>query len=249
MPPNTFEDCEIEVTAQGNVSAKWRERSAKALAPLDPKDLNWSLGLLQASSVDRDTLRHIGEELFAKIFSDPLGKMLWKAIGEAQAGGSGIHFRLALEGAEWARLPWELLYHRDLGYLSIGESFTLSRRVSTSRAVEPSRSFRLPISILVVVSQPQDREQLDVDREIEHIKSALDIWIRQGLVQVELERKPTIERLRELAKSTPYQIFHYIGHGDAGRIILVGDFGREEGVEAARFADLVCTDSLVLALK
>ncbi len=99
-----------------------------------------------------------------------------------------------------------------------------------------------PFSILLVISQPNDLNILDVEGEERLIREALDERVVAGQVALDTltdaRTKAVVHRLRERA----YSAVHFIGHGcfdeGQGHIALVGEDGDAEWLDDASLADM-----------
>lgn len=173
------------------------------------------------SSVDRqmwnergslEKLKTIGIELFEAVFRKQARDLLIRNLELAKAQETGIRIRLDLsETPELADLPWECLYDRKLNRFLVFSDITIVRVRS---ALEPIRAVSLtpPLSVLVMLSNPHDAIQVDVEGEWNRLLVALNPLERRELVKLERMHEATPAALHERLRSGKYHVFHFIGH-------------------------------------
>ncbi len=116
-------------------------------------------------------------------------------------------------------LPWETLYHPELGFIGKNTGFTLSRRIRNTQSVSANLE-KGPLKILLFTSLPDDvdpeKSRLDVEEEQANVQEALLPWISKGVVKLEMpddgrfynahgnpEKFPTASSLFEWSRKIP----------------------------------------------
>ena len=221
-----------------------------SIAQLTVKRLNeWvNFGLKQEASPGRDNpltvddLKIIGLMLYGILFHDENIKNLFNEVyrrfdldyrTEAAKGDNSLRLRLRLVFrqplAQLDRLPWEFLFIPDPNKPEDGFFFTgakteliLTRYVPQSELVKRLGDAAPGIlKILVAVSRPTGLGSIpneDIDKVIAQMRE-----IKKAQVRVLKDGECTAKRLyEELQDFTPH-IFHFIGHGEAGKLAFVMD--------------------------
>src|SRR5262249_38714538 len=93
----------------------------------------------------------------------------------------------------------------------------VSGRVATPAHVEP------PLTVLVIISEPDGPPKLDIDREWSNLASALADLEREDLVRLERLDRGALPRLHPRLWEEDVHVLHFIGHG-------AWDEGRHDGV-------------------
>lgn len=214
------------------------------LLPFDEKDLK--IFLLEVSQTRKINIRgaipqparptvDFGKKLFNSVFSGNVRDTYMSARTEAEQKGYGLRVRLRLVGTpELADLPWEYLYDgRD--FLALSGNSPLVRYIDLP---SPPRPFavRLPLRILVTISDPHFYPVLDVEKEKVNIERALRGMTNDQKVELVFTADATLKTLqRTLQKARsegkPFHIWHFIGHGgfdpasQAGQLALCDSDG------------------------
>jgi tetratricopeptide (TPR) repeat protein len=202
-------------------------------------------GIRRISSPEMQHARQFGSRLFEAVFRGDVRAGLVSSQHEAARRGLGLRLKLRLEEAELINLPWEYLYDDSLGrFLSLFEDTPIVRYVDMRGNIVPL-SVSPPLSILVMISRPSDRELLDVDRERANLQSALSGLVDAGMLTVTMMEQATLPSLAESLLRGCYHVFHYIGHGgfdernQDGVLILEDEGGRGRLTSGERLAVLL----------
>jgi CHASE2 domain-containing sensor protein len=166
--------------------------------------------------VDAAALEALGQQLFDFLFQTrtnaKLATLLDRSIGAVTQAEHGLRIRLQLDEAnpDVASMPWEFIYR------GVDKCFLASQvRTPVVRFLEVGMPLRrmeakLPLSMLVVVPAAGD---LNVDLEVSLLEealgdmtSAVEMTVLRGFV--------TPERVGEELAKRPFDILHFIGHGD-----------------------------------
>ena len=156
----------------------------------------------------------LGRQLFDALFSGAIRETFLSSFASVSCQeGRGLRISLELEpevAGVVGSLPWELLYRFETrDFLSRSVRTPVIRRLEMNR----SRLTPRPISalrVLVVLSNPERDQMLDVGSEKRLIQEALGSL--KGLDLQFLER-PTIEELRQNVRDRPFDVLHFAGHG------------------------------------
>jgi hypothetical protein len=110
-------------------------------------------------------------------------------------------------------LPWECLYHPELGFLGKHPDYTLSRRVRGNTAQPPKG----PLKILLFTAQPEktsyQRARLDIEIEQQQVYSALVPFISAGWVRFYAPDDGRFSTFVELLHKKPWHLVILSGHG------------------------------------
>jgi len=160
-----------------------------------------------------EKLKTLGGELFEAVFHDQARDLLIGNLEAARAQETGIRIRLNLrETPELADLPWECFYDRKSNrFLVFSSGITIVRVQS---ALEPIRAVSLtpPLGVLVMLSNPRDTLQVNVEEVWKNLLVALNPLERRELVKLERMHEATPAALHARLRSGKYHVFHFIGH-------------------------------------
>lgn len=177
--------------------------------------------------------KKFGERLYSSVFAGDVGSVLRSSLDEAWHRNAKLRVRLRLSDApELADLPWEYLYNPSLNrFLALDDDTAIVRYLDVPERVRPV-TVTLPLRVLVMISAPNDYEQLDVQHEWEGLNEALADLRRNGIVELHLLEDATLSALRKQLQKEQYHIFHFIGHGgfdkqtEEGVLVLRDEAGR-----------------------
>jgi len=109
-------------------------------------------------------------------------------------------------------LPWECVYHPELGFLGKHPDYTLSRRVSSDKALAMPPTG--PLNILLFTAQPEkNTARLDLEIEQHSVREALQPFIHAGKVQFYAPHDGRFNTLVELLHQKPWHLVLLSGHG------------------------------------
>ena len=118
------------------------------------------------------------------------------------------------------------------------------RHVEFGHRIRPL-AVELPLRVLIVLSSPSDRDELDSKREKELLEQALAPLISRGEIVVEYAPRATLPCLQKMLRRGTYQLFHYVGHGgferssQEGVLIFEDPGGRSQPVSAQQLGTLL----------
>lgn len=211
----------VEPAAEGDlftVRLNTGDREAQARFAFDfaDKHLDNLLQRLENTQepCSEDDLKEIGISLWAGLMNGAVGELFEALKRESGDGGARYLFRLNLPHPRIERLPWEALYFDDYeggaGFLACHPDYAVVRSPFTKpRAAPPPLPVRDKLRILAVIPEGSG---LEVDREWRQLERAVEPVHEQ----VHLERvsdRVTPDRLAETLRSGPWDVVHFIGHG------------------------------------
>lgn len=197
-----------------------------------------------------DQAKEIGQILTRTVFDVPdVGAMLLQARGAAAAVGGQLLIRVLAAPRDVASWPWELMLDpqrpdrfltqaRDVHVVRSARSRTYATRLTP---IEP------PMNLLMVMSSPlasggaDDTTPFDLYEEKRSLLAELQPLVDRGLLYVEVEDRPTVERIRSRIgrQRRGFHLFHYLGHAQPAGIRLEQPDGRGRLVKSEEFARLL----------
>ncbi len=180
------------------------------------------------------TVQDFGGRLFDAVFTGDIEHLFRSSLDTAFRSGNGLRIRLRLpdDSALHSR-PWEFLFDTESReFLAVREHTPLVRYLPVAQPIPPI-TVEGPLRILVALAAPTDHPRLDVAREWEILMNALEAPVAAG--QVELRRVPgrcTFDNLRDSLRHFGAHIFHFIGHGIPGALVLEQETGKGLEMEA-----------------
>lgn len=157
----------------------------------------------------------MGAGLYDAVFRDDLLLAWSRSADQARGRKHGLRLRLRLADApRLAGLPWELLYDRTRNrFFAQSDRTPIVRYLDVS---DPPRPLVVggPLHILVIISSPQDRVPLDVEKEWAGIHGALAEKERAGLVVVDRLPQASLGELQKWLRRHEVHVLHFVGHGD-----------------------------------
>ncbi len=196
-------------------------------------------------------LQDTGRALWRCAFGAPAVAELWRA---SVATADTLRLRLVVDSPELAALPWELLYDE-----------TLARFLALDGRTPVTRFTRLPIP---AIPWPQDRplrllftaaapaEQYTkvhippqvVAREWQGIEQALAPRVQEGRLETTGSLAGATRDALLGALRRGVDIWHYLGHGEEGRLLFVDAAGRVVPVDAGELGQVLAGEGVRLAV-
>jgi CHAT domain-containing protein/AAA ATPase-like protein len=181
----------------------------------------WPLPELDPEQPGRDVVADVQQVMLAAggFTPDQVGRYLWGLLAATEVGtwwqqaesaaeDGGVKTVLDVQARELRQLPWELLTRDPDGWRPFQ-----SRQKPWARGTGPGEDtddLLVPVRMLVVVGDPQDRD-LRVDDELDAIVGALrDV---PGRWHVHLLVKPTLAVMRSVLEDLRPHVLHVIAHG------------------------------------
>lgn len=183
---------------------------------LDPASrLNQVVKAIAEASVTFDDVREVGAILFTSLLNGDVREHFLAERQEAEraAGQSPVQFVLRLDvPADLRHLPWECLYEeaRGFGFLLNDPRYVLVRDTPGIEPREIAPRQALPLRMLVVIPQGSQlnvaKELHGLDLAVSKLGAAIEFSVLQGEV--------TPDRLNDRVNAEPWDVVHFIGHGD-----------------------------------
>ncbi len=215
-------------------------------------EITWFTKLLtdlERNNLNGIELRTAGEQIFKSLFQGRVGSLFTFARSKVSQN-SGLRIRIVISSGILSRLPWEFLY--DDKFIAIYSNTPIVRSVPDALVDRNKRIIR-KLKILVIISSPNDKGTLNVDREIRYMKSELADLESLGLLELSFLKNTTIDRLQKTLKND-FDIFHFIGHGEfdesagKGSIVLEDDSGSSKNYDGETLASLLSEANVKLAI-
>jgi CHAT domain len=188
--------------------------------------------------------KRFGGALFKAVFREDVGGLYHEALSAARSKGSGLRITLCLSGSpELMDVPWEYLFDEP-DFLAASAFTPVVRYLDLPR---PHRPLRVspPLRILGVVSNPNDFQPLDVEREQANLERALSGLTASGSVEVQWLARPTLGALLRRLQAETFHVLHFVGHGsydegaEEGFLLFEDDSGRARPVSGDKLGMIV----------
>ena len=142
--------------------------------------------------------------------------------------GRGLRLKLRLEGSpELIGLPWECLYDPDRKvFFALDVETPVVRYLAVTSQACPVEA-PIPARVLILTANVQDAQNLKVEEEFQEISKALSPL--GSRVKIERLDRPALAELEE--RLGRCHVFHFIGHGSTGGLLLEGRDGRPRTVD------------------
>ena len=152
-----------------------------------------------------------------------------------------VQVRFDPETVPQAQLPWELL-HDGLQHLVLDEHLHFNRYITFYGNRKPFTPVD-ELNILYVISRPRDLANLDHYAEKREVEAALQGYIEQGKVAIDVLEEATFAAFQRQLGARDYHLVHWDGHGAFAEHdregVLAFETAHEttEIVTASRFAE------------
>ncbi|MBN1487876.1 MAG: tetratricopeptide repeat protein, partial [Anaerolineae bacterium] len=166
--------------------------------------------LMASDMIDENQLIRYGQRLYGYLFGD--GKVLKNFLNTNPNYSDQAHIVLALypKAVTLWSLPWEYL-HDGEKFVNLEGRLHLSRVLGELDTLATSKTPG-PLRILIIISNPEDQEVVDAERELTLIQESLNDLRATGQVIVDYADEANIEVLKATLKRQRYHILYYIGH-------------------------------------
>ncbi|HWN09026.1 MAG TPA: tetratricopeptide repeat protein [Pyrinomonadaceae bacterium] len=168
-------------------------------------------------------LREFGQRLHKRIFATEVAQV-WEGH-KLKHEFLVLCIRIAPEASELEAIPWETLFDGE-EFIAAGTKTTLTRLPLDVQPQLALSGVPSPLKMLALVSSPldlPDNSRLQMEREQEILLEAINDPAGQGRLRADFEDEAKLEIL-ESSLETPYQVFHFTGHGmapeDGGGLLL-----------------------------
>lgn len=245
---NELGNGKYKVFAQSNKG----EQQAEFTFPFDEKDLKIFFltigrprqGTRRIDSPEMQAIKEFGESLYNAVFNGEVRDAFVSCKYDSYDSEQGIRLKFRLSDTpRISELPWEFLYDGK-NFVALSNFSPIMRYLDTPIPIRPIL-IQPPLNILVVISNPADVPQLNVQLEFEKLENALQPLINADLLHLKLLNKATLGELqRELRRST-YHVLHYMGHGgfnqkiDEGVLLFENDYGRAQNIDGLHLGTIL----------
>jgi hypothetical protein len=188
----------------------------------------------RARSGKGGTVQDFGGKLFEAVFSGDIEHLFRSSLETAARSGKGLRIRLRLpEDSELHARPWEFLFDTESReFLAVRENTPLIRYLPVAQPIQPI-TVEGPLRVLVAMASPTDHPRLDIAKEWDILCQALEPPITAGRLKLERVRGGcTFDNLRDSLRHFNTHIFHFVGHGLPGALVLEQESGRGQEMEA-----------------
>ena len=172
-------------------------------------------GVRGLNSTEGRAAQEFGRKVYEAIFQGEVRDCLRRSLDVAnQQPDHGLRLRLRLSAAPaLADWPWEYLYDSSLRrFFAHSASTPIVRYLDLPQRIQPL-AVQAPLKILVMIANPRDVGQLDVEAEWRKVQAALADLVARGLVTLTRLEKATLAALQRQLRQDQYHIFHFVGHG------------------------------------
>lgn len=168
------------------------------------------------SGLSKDKVKDFGSRLFDTVFQGKVRENLSSSLGVG--GNNPLRLRLCFEDAayELASLPWEYLYDTlHDGFLGLSTETPIIRYLEIPQSIKPL-TLESPLEILIVAidSDHPGYAKLQVEKELENLKTILADLENQGLIRLSVLKNASKDDLHDELRKHGCHILHFIGHGD-----------------------------------
>jgi hypothetical protein len=185
-----------------------------------------------------------GGRLFSTVFAGEIYGCLRSSIEQADHQGCGLRIRLRLtDTPELGNLPWEYLYNNR--FIALSNQTPIIRYLHLPERIR-ALGVSPPIRLLVMISNPKNYPQLDVEREWVNLREALSGLEQRGLLELVRLEKATLPGLQQQLRRANYHIFHFIGHAgfddhtEDGLLILEDTENQGHRISGQYLGTLLC---------
>lgn len=168
------------------------------------------------------SVQEFGGKLFEAVFSGDIEHLFRSSRDTAFRSGKGLRILLRLaEDSALHATPWEYLFDTEAReFLALREHTPLVRYLPAVQPIAPI-AVEGPLRILLALSSPGGHPRDELAHEWERLRIALEPLIDAG--QLELQHVPgscTFDNLKEALLHSRPHVFHFVGHGQAGALML-----------------------------
>ena len=196
-----------------------------------------------------------GKDLFEAIFPGRIRRLYDAVRNEKRGRRLDVVFTSMIDWV--ADKPWELAFDPDRKTFLATEEINFHRDVLTAIPADPAPAERRELRILVAAAQPLGEAPLSAEEEIALVRRGFTRLVDEGLATVDALPSATPQALQEALqlaelRGAPYDVLHFIGHGeyrrDEGRGYLLFETaqGGAQAVSADALRPLLCRRGLRL---
>ncbi|MCI4626825.1 MAG: CHAT domain-containing protein, partial [Candidatus Magnetoovum sp. WYHC-5] len=167
-----------------------------------------------------------GKNIFDNIFSTEDRRKLIAGHLQALSPTDLLIINIQSKEQPIHNIPFELINIDGTytGFLLKRGNISLIRTIpNIEKKIEPIKP---PVRILILLSLPLEtykNNPFDPLKELNIIYKALDTYISQGLIIVDIEEKVNKAKIEERLRKKQYHIIHFTGHGAKGGKLIIED--------------------------
>ena len=221
--------------------------------PYSELEARSGVAALEQGLLNDADVKQFGVRLFGALFTGRIKDL----YDDCRRGDPGVRFRLIIEDAMLASVPWELLCDPERGEF-LARDGTVVRGTG---GVAPARASRVraPVRLLVVDAFPKGLPRMDDQLTAQRLARALRDLTRDRRLDVTILTDVTRRKLRDsleqaanLRRPRPYQLLHIIGYARrepaASRtvLLLTNEQGTADEVDASGLTELLGSHGLRL---
>ncbi len=135
-----------------------------------------------------------------------IGSLLWQVLDL-----DAIPAELIIRYNATDNLPWECLYHPQLGFIGKHPAYTLYRYIYSNTGSIPTGP--LKILLFTIQQTPQRQVHLDIDIEAQQVRAALMPFINSGMVHFYSPSDGYFSTLTQLMRNQEWHLVIISGHG------------------------------------
>ncbi|BAY85850.1 Miro domain-containing protein [Calothrix parasitica NIES-267] len=242
-----YQDFQLLVDKNNNIRASSEQGDESGKLNLDINEINLTLELIKSKQTNSGLLKGLGQKLYQALFPNDINAQFKATFAAAQENSHKVRLRLIFESPQLASLPWEFLYYeRTNTFLGNNTETVLSRYIDVPLKKREIKAANLPLKVIVVISSPTDLATLDATGEENLIREALKKHTDAGQIELDVLTEATTSNIRQKLREKPYNVFHFIGHGDfqnqKGYIFLVDDNNKAKLLDDETFANFFLGD-------
>lgn len=165
---------------------------------------------------EQATAKQLGGDLFQNVFiGEILGRYRSSLAHVHAQPNTSLRIKLRLSNAPaLASLPWEMLLDTANNVFVAQSTQTPIVRYLELAHGTPPLEIEPPLQVLVMLSSPKDRPELDLKRERQLIDDAFAPMRDTGLAHVTYLEHADLRRLRRTLRRGTYHVLHFVGHGE-----------------------------------
>ncbi|HEX4964686.1 MAG TPA: CHAT domain-containing protein [Thermoanaerobaculia bacterium] len=188
----------------------------EAEVPLDldlaDRHLMEALDDVECGTCSKETLREVGARLWSALMAGAVGE-LFEAVRKEREDGVRYLLCLHVEDRPLDLLPWEALYEDDprggARFLATHPAYAIVRTPLAGEPPGEPPPLTGPLHVLAVIPSGSG---LDVTREVKNLEDCV-ARVSERVVLERLAGQVTPSRLRDKLRAGPWDVFHFIGHG------------------------------------
>jgi len=203
---------------------------------------------LEDRETDREYLQSLGRDLFKRLVCGDTKESFLLSLGEVGRNPDlGLRFRLRINDARCAALPWEFIYFdRDQAFVGTRTKTPLVRYLDMPM---PRSELAVPYPLRILVLVPRGNteatrldaasERLIIGQATAQLGKKVEVVYLHDLFD---DHKVTWQRIADCLADSDFHCVHFVGHGtfrdNNGYLVLDGEDDSDELVEDDTFAEL-----------